>query len=577
MLKKHYQQQLQILKDLAHEFSLKHPAIAPYLSATSSDPDVERLLQGVAFLTGLVREKLDDDFPEIVHGLMDIIFPHFLRPIPSFCMAAFKPKAGLMDTLQIPAGVSITSSPMQGTECRFRTCFPTEVHPLTLLEAEAEHRPGHLPRLKMTLMLKGRDLSQWNPQTLRFYVGENFEQSTALFMLLTHGLQHIELIPLEGGSVCHLPASALRPSGLDIQNGLFPYPTQSFLGFRLWQEYFAFPQKFFLFDLLHWNRWQARGSGSKFAVHFVLKNAALPVPRLNERQILLFAVPLVNLFAHDADPVLNDHCSERIRIAPTRQGAQHMQIFSVDQVVGIQRGTLARKEYHPLELFHLDEGSNSVYQLVHALSPLDGSPELFLSFPLTPEQPPPQPETLTFRLTCTDGALSEQLRRGDISGRSSDLPELVTLSNVMSPTAWVMPPLGKNLLWKFLSHLAMNFRALYDKESLQNLLELYNYPEGRDKNKIAANLKRIKGLMEVEAGPVDRVVRGALLRGQKVRITARQDHFANLGDLYLFASVMDLFWGTCSPMNSFVQFELKEQLSGESYQWPPRIGGVQLN
>ena len=64
MFNKYYQEELQNLRELAVEFSKVHPALAPMLSGPSTDPDVERLLEGVAFLTGLLRGKLDDDFPE---------------------------------------------------------------------------------------------------------------------------------------------------------------------------------------------------------------------------------------------------------------------------------------------------------------------------------------------------------------------------------------------------------------------------------------------------------------------------------------------------------------------------------
>ena len=69
MFNKYYQQELNALRELGSEFSRTHPALAPMLSGPASDPDVERLLEGVAFLTGLLRQKLDDEFPEIVHSL----------------------------------------------------------------------------------------------------------------------------------------------------------------------------------------------------------------------------------------------------------------------------------------------------------------------------------------------------------------------------------------------------------------------------------------------------------------------------------------------------------------------------
>ncbi|MGM0404259.1 MAG: type VI secretion system baseplate subunit TssF, partial [Thermodesulfobacteriota bacterium] len=83
MLHRYFQQELDHLRDLGQAFSKAHPAVAPMLSGSSTDPDVERLLEGVAFLTALLREKLDDEFPEIIHELVQLIWPHYLRPVPS--------------------------------------------------------------------------------------------------------------------------------------------------------------------------------------------------------------------------------------------------------------------------------------------------------------------------------------------------------------------------------------------------------------------------------------------------------------------------------------------------------------
>src|SRR5690606_41659005 len=62
--------------------SRAYPALAPRLTGPSPDPDVERVLEGVAFLTGRIRQKIDDDFPEFIQGLTQLIFPHYLRPLP---------------------------------------------------------------------------------------------------------------------------------------------------------------------------------------------------------------------------------------------------------------------------------------------------------------------------------------------------------------------------------------------------------------------------------------------------------------------------------------------------------------
>jgi len=75
LIGKYYQRELSNLRTLALEFAKAHPALAPMLAGQSNDPDVERVLEGTAFLSGLIHEKLDGDFPEIVHGLIQLIFP----------------------------------------------------------------------------------------------------------------------------------------------------------------------------------------------------------------------------------------------------------------------------------------------------------------------------------------------------------------------------------------------------------------------------------------------------------------------------------------------------------------------
>src|SRR3546814_8318812 len=85
MLNRYYEQELGNLRKLGAEFARSNPALAPLLgSDRASDPDVERLLEGVAFMTGLIRHRLEDDFPEFIQNLAQLLFPNFLRPLP--CM-----------------------------------------------------------------------------------------------------------------------------------------------------------------------------------------------------------------------------------------------------------------------------------------------------------------------------------------------------------------------------------------------------------------------------------------------------------------------------------------------------------
>ena len=79
----YYQDELRYLREVGPEFARANPQTARLLADRGSDPDVERLLEGVAFLCGRIRQKLDDELPELTANMMALLWPHYLRPIPS--------------------------------------------------------------------------------------------------------------------------------------------------------------------------------------------------------------------------------------------------------------------------------------------------------------------------------------------------------------------------------------------------------------------------------------------------------------------------------------------------------------
>lgn len=571
MFNKYYQQELQNLRELGAEFAKSHPALAPLLSGPSSDPDVERLLEGVAFLTGLLRHKLDDELPELIHGMMDIIFPHYLRPVPATSIVAFAPKPNLRESVTVAAGTSLASLPIEGTECIFRTCYELEVHPLRLAQAELLREPGRPDRIRLVLELTGQNLSQWKPKRLSLFLSDNFTQATDLLLLLTRYVRKITVRELPDGNPAVLPEGSLAPIGFDLRSNLLPYPTHSFQGYRLLQEYFTLPQKFLFLELRGWEQWQDRGRGTACEVIFELLPAPVPLPKIRPENFTLFATPVINLFTQETDPIILDHRLERIRVRPTAKAPGHLQVYSVEKVVGFEQGSVARKEYVPLGRFSLHELGNPVYQVTHSVSPVDDLPDVYLAFTYPPGGPAPVTETLSLTLKCTNGTLPERLKLGDICRQTADSPELLTFRNITPATFPEQPQLDKSTLWRFLSHLSLNYLPIADAGNLRELLSLYITP-GRDRAKTAANRKRVEGIAKFNVKPMNLLVGGLPMRGQKLELSARQDNFAGVGDLYVFGTVLDAFFGVYASMNTFTRFQLVDLVSGEKFVWPSRIG-----
>lgn len=93
---KYFREELTFLKEQGQEFADLHPQLARFLNGRAMDPDVERLLEGFAFLTSRLRMKVEDEFPELTHSLINMLWPNYLRPVPSMSIVSFTPDLGIM-------------------------------------------------------------------------------------------------------------------------------------------------------------------------------------------------------------------------------------------------------------------------------------------------------------------------------------------------------------------------------------------------------------------------------------------------------------------------------------------------
>jgi type VI secretion system protein ImpG len=572
MINRYFQQELANLRDLGEEFAKAHPAVAPMLGGMSADPDVERLLEGVAFLTALLREKLDDEFPEITHELTRLIWPHYLRPIPSAATVFFTPRPTLKQSMSIPAGIHVSSQPVDETSCLFETCYPIEIHPLRLIDASFLEASGKPPSIKLLLELTGPTLADWQPSSLRFFLAGGFAAASDLYLLLRNHLRRIQITETVKGRGLSLGPEYLKPVGFDAGEGLIPYPSHSFPGYRTIQEYFIFPEKFLYFDILGWERWQDRGEGSQFELTFEFDQMPIPSPRIRASDFLLSATPVINIFPLDADPIRLDHRRVEYRIRPHCSNDAHYQVYSVEKVTGYIQGTAQEREYLPFELFRSDSEGHPVYHIKTKTSPARSGFDVLLSVVYPPHSQPPVAETLSIELLCTNGLLPEDIKAGDICLPTGSSPEYVEFKNLRPPTGAVLPPLGSNLLWRLLSHLSLNYASLASAENLRALLGLYNFEDQRDRAAFLANQKRVAGIEDLDSKGSDRLVSGIVMRGRDIRLDVRQDHFASQGDLFLFGSVMDHFLSSYASINTYTRLMIKETREGEVYQWPARLG-----
>jgi len=576
MSKAYYLKELNDLRDLAVEFSKSHPTLAPQLSGPSPDPDVERILEGTAFLTGQIRQKLDDDFPEFAQSLIQIVYPHYLRPIPSATIMEFTPKSALKGNIKVPAGTYMDSKVVDDVSCRFRTCFDMDVSPIFLCGVRVEGRSGTRKAIELEFELRSMQLSAWDAQYIRLFIGGDYPGAADLYHLLQQNLESIVIESDGADEPLFLEADCLRPVGFAEGESILPYPDTAFPSYGLLQEYFSLKEKFLFIDITGLDRWTSRSTSGRFKVKLELTELTSRLPRISTERFVLHATPAVNLFSNDAEPVALDQRASEIRIRPGRSKGDSHQIFSVNNVIGHSRRSGKKVAYKSVNMYGNSEQNDPAYQVSNRQGDEEKLPETYLTLSYPGDYEIPEKETLTVELTCCNGNLPSQLRPGDINKPTSSSSAMLDFKNITPPTDCLQMPTGGALLWRFISHLALNYLSFAEAENLKALLKLYIFSGTTDHKEEMANQRRVDSIQELKVSASDRLVYGQLMRGQTLNLSMRSDHFASMGDFYLFGSVLDHLMSSFASINCFTVMNIRETNSGEEFQWPERLGDKPL-
>ncbi|MFQ2200525.1 type VI secretion system baseplate subunit TssF [Aeromonas hydrophila] len=581
-LEHYFRDELAFLRLQGREFADAYPELTRFLSEQNTDPDVERLLEGFAFLTGNLRAKIEDEFPELTHGLLNMLWPNYLRPVPSMTIMQFSVIPGaIAQPALVRQGCQLDSLPLDEVTCHFQTCHDTWVYPADIRHIAAQSG-NDLSTISLDIALHAPlPLSELQLDKLRFFLGGDSYTAYELYFWLSNQLSHIEL-EIDGKRF-RQEAKALKSVGFERDDALLPYPNNVYSGYRILQEYFCFPESFLFFELSG-GEWPKQPLPvSEFKVHFCFDRPLPAELKIRPDSFMLNCVPAINLFQHDSEPVnLNGRQAEYPLKASYRH-ADSFEIFSVDQVEGWVEGNLGRSRgtpriYQPFESFqHQIERAKqrlALYYRVRVKEAVSGDGfEHSLSFVRGDETTTVElDESISVTLTCTNRSRAARLKVGSICVPTGSSPSFATFRNLIRPTQPLRPALDGSLHWTLISNLSLNYVSLLRRDALVQVLRTYDFPALHDKQAEQASRKRLAGIEEIETKPVDRLVRGMPVRGLKSVLSIRQSAFGSEGELYLFSTVLAHFFSLYASVNAFHLLEVVNLDNKERYQWPVQIG-----
>lgn len=614
-LLRHYNTELQYLREMGGEFARQFPKIAARLGIDGtevSDPYVERLLEGLAFLTSRVQLRLDAEFPRFTQRLLEIIYPQYLAPIPSMAVVRFDPDINdpaLDRGFQVPRGTGLRSQLGKGetTACQFRTAQNVTLLPLQVTQAQyftyAPELP--LPSLPVTSKIKGGirlrlktreglSIKQIRFDRLVLYLSGTDEVAYRLHeLLLGAGLGVLGVStqrPVAWQEF--LDAGHIRAKGYADDEALLPATLRGFSGYRLLQEYFAFPQRFLFVELTGLSRIAARCDSGEMDLVIPLSRGDASLESLvDASQFALHCTPAINLFPRRTDRIHVATTQHDFQVIVDRSRPMDFEVHSLESVVGYEEGNQNERRFMPFyEAYQEAADEHQAYYSLQreprllsttqkrkgARSSYIGS-EVFISLVDGEEAPFSENlKQLAVNALCTNRDLPLHMPVG--LGRTDFTPDTTlpapVIRCVRGPTRPHSSLREDESAWSFISHLTLNYLSLMDSDPLKGataMREMLNLYARRDAN----SEKQIEGVRSISVQPVTRrlPLPGPIAFGRGLRLELELNELAFQGaSVFLFGAVMEQFFARYVTLNSFTETVLRGSSRGQIMRWVPRCG-----
>jgi type VI secretion system protein ImpG len=595
-----YERELSYIRRLAGQFAEEHPKIAERLrlgKEGSVDPHVERLLEGFAYLTARVRQKLDDEFPEITESLLGVLYPHYQAPLPSMAIAQLDldpDQKELTEGHSVPRNTMLETDSIDGEPCRFRTCYSATLWPIDVEAATLSRPPFKAPAAPIAdravallrLSLRCRSDKMTFPElkldSLRFFLKGQAQHIYRLYELIFNNTLGVAVAASpQASEATLLPKSCLTAVGFERDEGLLPYSARSFLGHRLLSEYFAFPEKFLFVDIAGLTGRFPPKLGNRLELFFYLDRTTPELePNVSADTFRLGCVPIVNLYRQRAEPIQLTQTEYEYRVVPDARRPLAHEIYTVDRVTA-STPDAQQVDYQPF--FSVKHAGNPPDRYWHASrraaergdGKADRGTEVFVSFVNLELLPSTAGgSTVDIETTCLNRDLPLRLPFGGDQPRLqiSEGGGLVgRITCLTPPTPTLRPAMKRGLLWRLISHLSLNYLSLVESgdgaEALREILKLYNFTNSAETEKAIAGLVGVSGRRIV-----GRAGGGAFCRGIEITLVFDEEKYTTSG-LYLFASVLERFLGLYCTVNSFSKLVVRTK-GGEGVlkEWPPRLG-----
>jgi type VI secretion system protein ImpG len=617
---RYYSQELQHLREVGGEFAKDYPKIAGRLGLDSfecADPYVERLLEGFSFLAARVQMKIDAEFPRFTQHLSELVYPQFLAPTPSMAVVQLQPdlsNPSLKSGFLVPRASALRSVPGKGevTACEYRTAHDATLWPIELVEAKfftfaqgAQAGSALPPGVKAGIRLRlrssgGLAFNDLALDRLSLHICGADDMPVRIYEKLLGSALGVLVQPAGGQLPWHalLPKSSVKTAGYDEGQSLLPSGKRSFQGYRLLQEYFAFPQRYMFVELDGLQAGLARSGAAEIDIVILLNRADAQLEQtLDGANFALNCTPAINLFPRRADRINVSNEQFEYHVLADRTRPMDFEIFQIDSVTGYGTGADSEQTFHSFynakdvgslhqdkAFYQIRREQRSTSQRQRRQGPRSSyiGSETYISIVDASEAPySSELRQLGIGVLCTNRDLPLAMTIG--VGKTDfilDAGAPVTAVRCIAGPSLPFPSFAEgSVAWRLLNKLSLNYLSLVDSDpqqgaaALREMLSLY-CPAG-DLNA----QRQIEGVRSIASKPITRRMPspGPIAFGRGLQITVTFDDAAFEGSgPFLLGAVLSEFFAQYVSINSFTETVVRTLARGEIMRWPARSGACAI-
>lgn len=618
-LLKYYNRELQHVREVGAEFAKEFPKIASRLGLDTfecSDPYVERLFEGFAFMAARVQLKVDAEFPTFTQHLLEIIYPHYLSATPSMAVVEFKPDLSdesLADGVVIPRNAALRSLIGKGeqTACEYRTSQPVQLLPVEIKQLDylpslaavsshgvaSSHNPQNV-KAALRIVLRstaGVAFNRMALDTLPLYLRGTGSTPYRLYEQFLANAKGIACKFNQSSKtfIEYADGQVVRGMGFDQEEALLQHTPRSFEGYRILQEYFAFPERYLFVELARLAKLAKKCETNEMELFVLLdRSDAQLINALDKSNLALFCSPAINLFPKRADRINVDHRQSEYHIVVDRTRPMDYEVFSVNHVAGYgnDQTEQAFMPFYGSNAAFRTKAESAFYSLRRQKRILStkqrregvrssyiGS-ELFITLVDAANAPySADLAQLGLETLCTNRDLPLVMPVG-LGDTDFNLPISVPVHSIRciaGPTRPLPAAYEGETVWRLINHLSLNYLSLIDDDArggasaLRELMSLYA------DNREPAIRKQIEGVVSVATQNVVRRLdsKGPMVFGRGLEISVLLDESAfEGGGFFLLGTVLERFFARYVSINSFVETLIKTTDRGEVARWPVRTG-----